>query len=101
MKKIQISTVEMTSNAQVIVLNSHIVVRAIKAAIYAKRALNDVKQISQERDENGDWIDKKDDNGNPIYEYMYQSIGEDGAEMLVEEVLPFLQDLSDALEEGE
>lgn len=43
MKKIQVATVPMTSKAEVIVLNSAFVANAIKAAVVAKNAKEDLE----------------------------------------------------------
>lgn len=104
MKKIQISTVEMTSNAQVIVLNSHIVVRATKAAMLCEQILEGARKIHTEpviNTETGIYEDVPtiDENGNNVYDYYDLKCRE--VQELYEKVLPFLQDLSNALEEGE
>lgn len=103
MKKIQISTVEMTSKAQVIVLNSHIVVRATKAAMHCEQILKDARreQMKPVVGDDGCYTDvvEKDENGNVVYSYF--NLDQYKVQELYEKVLPFLQDLSNALEEGE
>ena len=105
MAKIQISSVEMTSKAQVIVLNSHFVARAIKAYMKAERALNGIKEQKTERKPNNDGfyedVPVVDENNNPVYEYNLHMFDVEGTITLVEEVLPFLKELAEALEEGE
>lgn len=104
MKKIQISTVEMTSKAQVIVLNSHLVVRATKAAMHCEQILQDSRRSLMKPVENKETgcyenVPEVDEKGNVVYEYY--TLDQYRVQALFEEVLPFLQDLSNALEEGE
>lgn len=104
MKKIQISTVEMTSKAQVIVLNSHLVVRATKAAMHCEQILKDSRRpvTKPEVDEKTgcyEPVPEVDEKGNMVYEYY--DLDRYMVQALFEQVLPFLQDLSNALEEGE
>lgn len=105
MAKIQISSVEMTSKAQVIVLNSHFVARAIKACMNAERSLECVKEQVTERKQKDDGsyeaVPIVDENNNPVYKYNHYKLDDDDVAALVEEVLPFLKELAEALEEGE
>lgn len=105
MKKIQISSVKLACDAQVVVLNSHLCVRATKAYIAAESALKKAATPVTENvpDETGKIVEKpvKDENGKQKYDYRSIRLNNDDIAALHEMVLPFLKDLADALEEGE
>lgn len=99
MKKIQVSTVKMNADVEVINMSSYLVAKVMKAHIRMSDALNGAKHVKQEYkevDESGrkDWVNVLDENGKPVIEY--SSI--DG-NMLNEDIMPLLQELVDAFNE--
>ena len=68
-KKIQVTTVEMKSNAEVIVLNSSFVAKTVRAAAMAnelKAMLESNLAMIPKRDENDEEV--KDENGRTVFE---------------------------------
>lgn len=84
MKKIQVSTIRKEANVQVIELNTSFVAKAVSARINAEIA--------------GEEMLIKSEDGKFIKQVFLSA---DSARRVVEEVLPFLQELVDALEEKE
>lgn len=95
MAKIQVTTVQKQANVQVIELNSSFVIKAFRAysAISAeeKRARHDKKIYNEEKKK---FEPALDENGERIAEWQ-----DFDAEPMVTEVLPFLKELVDALEQ--
>jgi hypothetical protein len=99
MKKIQVSTVKMNADVEVINISSYLVAKVMKAHIRLSDALDSAKHVKQEYKEvdesgKGDWVNVLDENGKPVIEY--NSI--DG-NMLNEDIMPLLQELVDAFNE--
>lgn len=99
MSKINVSTVRMECDAQVLNLNVYLVSKVMRAYIRLKYSLEAVKRGRQEYkevDESGKkgWVDVLDENGNIAIEY-----GDIDGNMLNEEIMPLLQELVNAFEE--
>lgn len=100
MKKIQVSTVEMNANVEVINVNTYFVSKVVKAYIRLKDALEQAKHTKQEfkmvdeKTGKKEWVDVLDENANPIIEY--RTI--DG-NMINDDVMPLLNELVEAFEE--
>ena len=84
MKKIQVSTIKEEAQIQIIRLDSSFIVKAVKAKLNAEMASEEM-------------LTKSDDG--KFTEQL--SLSADSARRVVEEVLPFLSELIDALEEKE
>lgn len=95
MKKIQVTTVSKQANVQVIELNASFIARVVRLQAKLEPILIDAKRVkiryndtTQKREE------VLDENGNNIYEY--KTIP---SEIIVDEVMPFLEELCEAFEE--
>lgn len=84
MKKIRVNTIKKEANVQVIELDSSFIVKAVRARINAEIASEEL-------------LTKSDDG--KFTKQLFLSA--DSARRIVEEVLPFLSELVDALEEKE
>ena len=84
MKKIQVSTIKEEAQIQIIRLDSSFIVKAVRAKLNAEMASEEM-------------LTKSDDG--KFTEQL--SLSADSARRVVEEVLPFLSELIDALEEKE
>lgn len=97
-KKIQVSTVKMTCDAQVIMIDTAFVVKITRAFMTLQSLVAQAEHIKQERVENEDgekkWVDILDERGEPVKEYF----GMDG-NTIANEVFPVLQEFMDAFEE--
>lgn len=95
MKKIQITTIEKMASVQVIELNASFIAKVVRLQaklepilVDAKRVKTRYNEVTQKREE---MLDEK---GNKIYEY--RTIP---SELVVDEVMPFLEELCAAFEE--
>lgn len=117
MKKIQISTVELKSDVQVIFVNANLISKAIKSDI----ALNDLIETAKahgciipryetEVDENGEpKVDERgclinhpvidETTGEQVIDYCSWRMDNDDLRTLCEKVAPFLKELVDAFDE--
>ena len=95
MKKIQVTTFQKMADIQVIELNSAFIARVVRLQAKLEPVLIDAKRVktryndtTQKREE------VLDENGNKTYEY--RTIP---SELVVDEVMPFLEELCAAFEE--
>ena len=95
MKKIQITTIQKMSDIQIIELNASFIARVVRLQAKLEPILIDAKRVkvryndtTQKREE------VLDENGNKVYEY--KTIP---SEIVVDEVMPFLEELCKAFEE--
>ena len=95
MKKIQVTTIEKMASVQVIELNASFIAKVVRLQaklepilVDAKRVKTRYNEVTQKREE---MLDEK---GNKIYEY--RTIP---SELVVDEVMPFLEELCAAFEE--
>lgn len=107
MKKIQVSTVQQTADVEVIFVNSHLISRAIRAKLTLDAMLEGTKSRVFETDdeggivtdEEGKEVQKRDENGNPVWSYSYYPIRKDAdIRDLHEIVKSFIDELTDAFE---
>lgn len=96
-KKIQISTVEMTANAQVINLNAYFISKAVEAKLELINALKDCKYKKHIVDETD--TDGNETKGHDVTEYNRYKMMEDQIEAIDTKILPFLEELVDAFNE--
>lgn len=90
MKKILVSSIQENCNVEIIKLNSYLITKVVKAKVYADMIIGPLKKV------------KTDVNtGEEKTSYGTYIGNEESARILVEEVLPFLSELVDALEEKE
>lgn len=108
MKKIQVSTVNMQSDVQVIFINAGLISKAIRAKVALDTMLAGTKSKVFETDEdgnpitdeNGKEIQKRDENGNLVWAYNYYPLRNDETvEKLHEIVKAFVDELTDAFDE--
>lgn len=90
MKKILVSSIQETCNVEIIKLNSYLITKAVKAKVYMDMIIGPLKKVK-----------KNIENGEEKVSYETYLKNEENARILVEEVLPFLSELVDALEEKE
>lgn len=95
MKKIQITTIEKMASVQVIELNASFIAKVVRLQaklepilVDAKRVKTKYNELTQKRE------DVLDENGNKTYEY--RAID---SKLVVDEVMPFLEELCAAFEE--
>jgi shikimate kinase len=95
MKKIQVTTIEKMASVQVIELNASFIAKVVRLQaklepilVDAKRVKTRYNEVTQKREE---ILDEK---GNKVYEY--KTIP---SELVVDEVMPFLEELCAAFEE--
>lgn len=95
MKKIQVTTIEKMASVQVIELNASFIAKVVRlqaklepVLVDAKRVKTRYNEVTQKREE---ILDEK---GNKVYEY--RTIP---SELVVDEVMPFLEELCAAFEE--
>lgn len=91
-KKIQVSTVKMTADVEVINVSSYLVANVVRAFDTADRIIAEGKRQAEEYNKTEQkWEKKFDENGNPIYQY------NDGTIPVIEErIYPFLKELLEA-----
>ena len=90
MPKIFVSTVEKTANVAVIEVNPYIISKAIRTEIALKRIEKECKRESKYVDEN---------TGEEAVKVKYHDyVGSENVQALVEEVLPFIVELTAAFE---
>lgn len=90
MKKILVSSIQENCNVEIIKLNSYLITKAVKAKVYMDMIIGPLKKV------------KTDVNaGEKKISYGTYIGNEESSRILVEEVLPFLSELVDALEEKE
>lgn len=117
MKKIKVSSVNMTSDVQVIFINASLITKAVRASIAAKRISDEMEMCSTVRnvtkdkidedgnlvkDENGSTIQEQvlDENNKPVREYSSHRLDGIDTEAFYEDIAPFIQELVDAFEEA-
>jgi shikimate kinase len=95
MEKIQITTIEKMASVQIIELNASFIAKVVRlqaklepVLVDAKRAKTKYNELTQKREE------VLDEKGNKVYEY--KTIP---SELVVDEVMPFLEELCAAFEE--
>lgn len=95
MKKIQVTSIEKMANVQIIELNASFIARVVRlqaklepVLVDAKRVKTKYNELTQKREE------VLDENGNKTYEY--KTIP---SELVVDEVMPFLEELCAAFDE--
>ena len=98
-KKIQLVSADIKSRAEVIVVNSFLVCRCVRAHMVIDRMLEGQRRPQKIwNDEAAVWEEAKDADGNLKYEY--KDIVVDGNE-LYNEVLPLLEELVNAFKQSE
>lgn len=106
-KKIQISTVQQTTDVEVIFVNSTLISKAIRAQIALNAALKDTRTPKVMRDDegepvldaNGKEVCKKDENGNTEYDYSYKGIREEEHLAALHDVVKtFVDELANAFD---
>lgn len=94
-KKIQISTVRQEADVQVIALNAYFIAKVVKMQLELENVCRGAKETHKKfNDETKKWEDVLDENGNKTYRYQRVD-----SEPLVERILPFLKELTEAFEE--
>lgn len=96
-KKIQVSTIRQMADVQVINVSSRLVCLAVEAQIKLKALLDDATSPNKQwSDETNQWEKQKDENGNII-----MTTGPIDGKEVSENVMPFLDELVEALKGGE
>lgn len=86
--KIQVKTVEMNANVEVIPMNSYLVAKCVRTHAYVKGLVEQTKHKRQKyNEETKKWEKVLDENGNQVYDYNSVS----GKE-LEEHILPLLDE---------
>ena len=115
-KKIQISTVELKSDVQVIFINANFITKALRAQMAASKIAKSMENnrdvypvMEAEVDQEGNPIvDEKgyakehpvlDEKGNQVWYYGYHRLDAINVEDFYKNVAPFLKELVDAFEE--
>lgn len=95
MKKIQVTSIKKEANVQIIELDASFIARVVRlqaklepVLVDAKRVKTKYNELTQKREE------VLDEKGNKVYEY--KTIP---SELVVDEVMPFLEELCAAFEE--
>lgn len=116
MKKIQVSTVSMQSDVQVIFINASLITKALRAQMAASKIAEhmehngDARPITRTRlDENGEPVlnekgfaiedPELDEKGNQVWYYGSHRLDGVDVENFYKNVAPFLKELIDAFEE--
>lgn len=95
MKKIQITTIEKVANVQVIELNTSFIARVVRLQAQLEPLVKGITRNKRKfNNETKEYEDVLDENGNKVIEY-----DRINGEILAETVLPFLDELVEALEE--
>jgi hypothetical protein len=95
MKKIQVTTIEKMANVQIIELNASFISRVVRLQVQLEPLVEKITRIKRKfNDETKEYEDVLDENGNKVIEYDRV----DGR-ILVENVLPFFDELVKAFEE--
>ena len=95
MKKIQVTTIEKMAHVQIIELNASFIARVARLQAQLEPIVKDITSIKRQyNDEEKKYEDILDENGNKIIKY-----GQVDGKILAEAVLPFLDELMEALEE--
>lgn len=97
MNKIKVSTVKMTADCEVINVSARLISKSIKSKLLLENMFNGRKHEAQERDENGNWVNKLDELGKQVYNYD-RMLDKEQIDQVLDEVLPFLTELCDAFE---
>jgi len=92
-QKIQVSTIQMQCNAEVVVLNSYTVLKAAKAIVGVEQFKNISDALGNPR-----FGEMVDDNGEPVTHFM---VHKDQMEILADYVFPFVEELAKAIEDQE
>lgn len=86
--KIQVKTVEMTANVEVIPMNSYIVARCVRTHAFVKNLVETNKSERKTyNEEHKEWEKALDENGNQMYNYRNVSVEE-----IEEHILPLLDE---------
>lgn len=91
MKKIFVSTVEQTTNIAVITVNPYLIAKAIRTEVL-------LQQIAQKCKHETKTVDETTGEKTTKVEY-YDYIGKDNIRALMEDILPFISELTAAFEE--
>lgn len=92
MAKIQVSTVKMTADVEVINVSAYLVAKVVRAHMHIDNILENCKQRKQEYNKDlKTWEDVLDANGNPVWVY-----GSVNAQELEDYVYPLLNELVEA-----
>lgn len=92
MAKIQVSTVKMTADVEVINVSAYLVAKVVRAHMRVDDILENCKHKKQRiNEETKKWEDVLDANGNPVWEYRCVS-----AQELEDYVYPLLNELVEA-----
>lgn len=101
MKKIQLSTIEQTTQVQVINVNSYLVAKSVRVMLSMKHAIEGTRTLEKTTDENGRVVPSVTEDGKPVYKYNPYKLNADSVDTLCDDVLPFLEELCNAFEEAE
>lgn len=92
MAKIQVSTVKMTADVEVINVSAYLVAKVVRAHMHADYIIEHGKYQKREYNEDTKtYIDVKDANGNPVYDYEEVSV-----QYIEENIYPLLNELVEA-----
>ncbi len=95
MKKIQVTTIEKMASVQVIELNASFIAKVVRLQAKLEPVLVDAKRVKTRYNEATQKREEiLDEKGNKVYEY--RTIP---SELVVDEVMPFLEELCAAFEE--
>lgn len=95
MKKIQVTTIEKMASVQVIELNASFIAKVVRLQAKLEPILVDAKRVKTRYNEATQKREEiLDEKGNKVYEY--RTIP---SELVVDEVMPFLEELCAAFEE--
>lgn len=101
MKKIQLSTIEQTAQIQVINVNSYLVAKSVRIMLSMKHAIAGTRTPEITTNEEGKHVPSVTEDGKPVYRYDPYKLNKEGIDVLHNDVLPFLEELCDALEGAE
>lgn len=92
MAKIQVSTVKMTADVEVINVSSYLVAQVVRAHMRVDSLIEKNKyEKTAFNDETKEWEKVLDENGNPVYDYHDKS-----TKMIEQYVYPLLSELVEA-----
>lgn len=98
MAKIKVSTVKMTADCEVINVSARLISKSIKSKLLLEQMFKDSRREVQYYDKNRNLVNKLDEFGKQVYTYDH-TLCEEQIDQVLNEVLPFLQELCDAFEE--
>lgn len=91
MAKIQVSTVKMTADVEVINVSAYLVAKVVRAHMRIDNILEGKHKRQKYNEETKKWEDVLDDNGNPMWDYPTVN-----AQELEDYVYPLLNELVEA-----